>query len=443
MDLRLDYGRDGIPLAIPDEVNTILVEPSKGTALADPGFTIAAALAKPIATPPLLNLAHGRRNAVVVISDKTRPVPNHLTLPPLLATLEAAGIRRDRIEILVATGLHRPNDRGELIAMTGHEIVNQYRIRNHVAHDTAEHVHLGTTSRGTEIEIDRGFVEADLRIVTGLIEPHLMAGFSGGRKAVAPGLAGIATMHSAHGAAMLEGNIGPGIIDANPFHEDLIEIVRKVGVDFLLDVTIDRKRDLTAVFAGNIEAAHAVGMTEVERLVRVDLDEAVDIVVTSAGGYPLDATFYQSIKGLAAALNIVRRGGTIILATELSEGIGSPSFQEILASIAHPEEFMRRISTPGFFRIDQWMAQHLCQVLRKADVMVVSDSAVAAATHLVSPFLSLDTALAAARARHGRAASVAVIPQGPYALPTVRGRKLPLALAWQADGRFNGEIRYE
>jgi len=432
MDVRLDYGRSGLLVRVPDTLAVSLLEPHKGVPLDDPSAAIERALADPVVSAPLSDLARGRRNAAVVISDKTRPVPYGILLPPILRTLEAAGLRPDHIEILVATGLHRPNTRDELCEMTSPAIVDRYRIRNHVARNADEHVHLGRTLRGTEVWIDGGFVAADLKIVTGLIEPHLMAGYSGGRKAVVPGLAGVDTMRTVHGAAMLEADIGPGILAGNPFHEDLLDIVRRVGVDFMVDVAIDRARRITGVFAGDIEAAHAAGVRAVEREVRVDLDRAADIVVTSAAGYPLDATYYQSIKGLVAALNIVRRGGTIILAAALTEGVGSADFQELLRDAQGNEAFMARITQPGFFRIDQWMVQHLCQVLRKAQVTLVTDGLPRQAIPalLVEPAASVEDALGAAVARHGAGAHVAVVPQGPYVLGTVRGRKLAIGRAW-------------
>jgi nickel-dependent lactate racemase len=432
MHLRLDYGRSGLTIRVPDSVRLSLAEPSKGPVLGDPVGAVEAALRQPIGARPLAELARNRRNAVVVISDKTRPVPNGTVLPPILRTLEDAGIDREGIEILVATGLHRANTREELVEMTSAAIVAAYRIRNHVARHADEHVHLGRTSRGTEIWLDRGFLAADLKIVTGLIEPHLMAGYSGGRKGVAPGLAGVDTMRSAHGPAMLEDNIGPGIVDGNPFHEDLLEIVRLAHVDFLVDVSIDRARRLTGVFAGDIERAHAAGMDAVEREVRVDLDGPADVVITSAGGYPLDATFYQAIKGLTAALNVVRRGGVIILAAALSEGIGSADFQQLLRGMRGDVDFMARITSPGFFQIDQWMVQHLCQVLRKAEVVLVTDGLAPAALRglLATPAPSVEEALQQALLRQGSAAHVAVLPQGPYVLATVRGRKLALGRAW-------------
>jgi nickel-dependent lactate racemase len=435
MDIRLDYGRSGLTIALPDSPNVSVANPPKGDPLGDPTGAVEQALRQPIGAPPLLELVRGRRDAVVVISDKTRPVPNGIVLPPLLRTLEMAGIARQHIEILVATGLHRANTRAELIEMTSAEIVERYRLRNHVARAADEHVHLGRTARGTEIWIDRGFMGADLKIVTGLIEPHLMAGYSGGRKAVAPGLAGVETMRNAHGPAMLEDNVGPGITEGNPFHEDLMEIARLVRVDFMVDVTIDRARCLTGVFAGDIERAHAAGMQAVERAVRVDLPAAADIVITSAGGYPLDQTFYQSIKGLTGALNIVRRGGTIILAAALTEGIGSQEFEDLLRGAGGNDDFMARISAPGFFRIDQWMVQHLYQVLRKAAVVVVTDGLPPEVVRslLVSAAPSVGAALEQAMARYGSSARVAVLPQGPYVLATVGGRKLSLGRAWMAD----------
>ena len=435
MQVRLDYGRSGLAVTVPDGLDVSVVEPAKGVPLADPNAAVADALASPIGSPPLAEIARGRRDAVVVISDKTRPVPYGIVLPPLLATLEGAGLVRDRIEILVATGLHRANTSDELAAMTSPDIVARYRIRNHDARDASQHVHLGRTPAGTELWIDRGLVEADLRIVTGLIEPHLMAGFSGGRKAVAPGCAGVDTMRSLHGAAMLESALGPGIIEGNPFHEELLGIAGRVGVDFLCDVAINRSRQLTGVFAGDLERAHAAGVRVVEGHVRVDLERPADVVITSAAGFPLDETYYQSIKGMIAALNIVRRGGTIILAAAINEGIGSAEFRRLLAETRGNDDFMATITRPGFFTIDQWMVQHLCQVRRKAEVVLVSDGIgdTAAASLLVGHAPTVEEALARALPRYGARPHIAVLPQGPYVLATVRGRKLSLGRAWLDD----------
>lgn len=433
MKVTLDYGRSGLNVALPDDLDVTVVEPQKGAPLNAPEKAVDAALARPIGTGALADLARGKRSAAVVISDKTRPVPYRVVLPPLLRQIEAAGLRRDAIEIVVATGLHRGNTPAELEEMLGGDIVTSYRIRNHDARDAGAHRSLGRTTRGTDVWIDAAFLDAELKVLSGLIEPHLMAGYSGGRKAIAPGLAAVDTMRSLHGAAMLEGNIGPGIIDDNPFHADLLEIARMVRPDFLVDVAIDRQRRLTGVFAGELEAAHAAGVRFVEPHVLVSLDRPADIVVVSGGGYPLDSTLYQAIKGLTASLNVVRRGGTIILAANLSEGLGSAEFREMLAATRSADEFMERVTSAGYFRIDQWMMQHLCQVLRKAQVIVVTDqlSQEDRARLFLPTESSVDAALDVALARHGRNAHIAVVPQGPYVLTTVRGRRLALGTAWQ------------
>ena len=435
MRQRIDYGRDGLDVELPAGIDVELAEGPRPTPLADPLGAVRSALEAPIGSAPLREIARGKRDAVVVISDKTRPVPNGVLLPPILETLHSVGIPHERIEILVGTGLHRPNTGDELVEMTSREIVARYRIRNHVARDAAAHRHLDRTRRGTEIWVDTGYLDADLKIVTGLIEPHLMAGYSGGRKGVVPGLAGVEMMRTLHGPAMLEDHIGPGILEGNPFHEELVEIARRAGVDFLANVAIDRQRRLTGIFAGELEAAHLAGVAVVEEQVRIDVDRAADVVIASAGGYPLDATLYQAIKGLIASLNVVKRGGTIILAAEISEGIGSTEFQRLLADLTDNDGFMATITAPGFFTIDQWMAQHLCQVLRKADVVVVSEGLdLGGFPRLpIARAASVELAVESALERHGKRAHVLVLPEGPYAMATVRGRKLAIGRAWQEE----------
>jgi lactate racemase len=433
--VRLDHGRGGLEFEAPANADFEIVETPGAPALADPARDVAEALAAPVDVAPLAELARGRKSAVVVISDKTRPVPNGLLLPPVLETLEAAGIPRERIEILVATGLHRANTREELVEMTSGTIVGTWPIRCHDARNRDAHRHLGRTERGTDVWIDSGYLDAELKVVTGLVEPHLMAGYSGGRKGVVPGLAAVETMRSLHGPQILEDEIGPGRIDGNPFHEELVGIARRAGCDFLLNVTIDRERRLTGVFAGDLERAFLDAARVVESHVRVDVQRPADVVVTSAGGYPLDATFYQAIKGLVGALNVVRRGGVVILAAEISEGLGGTEFRHLVGELESPSRFMESITVGGRFSIDQWMLQHLCQVLRKASVVVVSRRLDPAELgHLpieIAP--TVESALGAAIARRSGRQRVVVLPEGPYVLATVRGRKLSLGRAWLDD----------
>jgi lactate racemase len=381
------------------------------------------ALTLPIGTPPLLEIAHGRKNAVVVISDITRPVPNPVILPPILRTLEAAGIEREKILILIATGMHRPNEGVELIELVGEEIAASYRVENHAGTDLASHVDLGVSEEGVPLLVDRRYLDADLRILTGLIEPHLMAGYSGGRKAVLPGVCSLETMKVMHGYKMIQDPLTVvGRLDDNPFHLTALKLARQVGVDFIVNVTLNENREISGVFAGDLDLAHRAGVSEMEAFVVEEVEDPVDIVVTSGGGYPLDLTFYQAIKGLVAAKNILKPGGTLILAAELGEGMGSVSFQELVDEMTNPEEFLESLKGPGYRQLDQWMLQDHCNVLIHAgDVLVFTDhlSEDWLSKALVCKIHSLDEGLKMAFESHGPMASVAVMPQGPYVIARV------------------------
>jgi nickel-dependent lactate racemase len=300
--------------------------------LADPAAALAGVLARPNGARPLAEIAQGRSDACVVICDITRPVPNRLILPPVLATLEAAGIPRAKITILIATGLHRPNEKDELVELVGADIAARYRVENHRGHQINDHTYLGTSPRGVPIWIDSRYVRADLKITTGLIEPHLMAGYSGGRKVVCPGLAAVETVRVWHGPAFLEHpNADCGILVGNPVHEENTWIARHAGCDFIVNAVIDAERRPLKFVAGDMEAAFLEGVDFVTDVVIDRLREPVDIVVTSSAGYPLDTTFYQAVKGLTGALPIVKQGGTIIMAAGLSEGVGSPELYRLFA----------------------------------------------------------------------------------------------------------------
>jgi nickel-dependent lactate racemase len=428
MRAALAYGRGELAVEIPGSAETVVLEKRPVAPLADPEAALRAGLAAPIAAPPLRELARGRRDAVIVVSDRTRPVPNALLLPPLLDALREGGLPAEAVTLLVATGLHRPCTPAELDRVLGAELARSLRVVQHDARDGAAHVDLGRTTGGLPIRIDRRFVESDLRIVTGLVEPHLMAGYSGGRKAVCPGLAAVETVRVAHGATMLEGRIGPGLVEGNPLHAELLEVVRRVGVHFCVNVALDRERRIAAVHCGDVVRSHerAIDFVEAESLVA--LDEPADLVVTSGGGDPLDATFYQAIKGISTASAIVRPGGAILLCASLSEGVGSDSFAALLRETPSAEDFERRLADPDRFAIDQWMVQHLCQARRRARVLLYTDGLplAAAAELLVEAVASPEAGIARGLAGAPARPRVAVLPQGPYVLATVRGEKRPL-----------------
>jgi nickel-dependent lactate racemase len=381
-------------------------------------------LARPTGCLPLAELARGRKSACILICDITRPVPNSLLLTPILETIETAGIPRDKILILIATGLHRPNEGAELVELVGSEIAGKYRIENHHGKVLAEHTYLGTTPKGVPAWIDTRYVTADLKITTGLIEPHLMAGYSGGRKLVCPGIAALETVKIWHGPDFLEHpKADCGFLEGNPVHEENTRIARMAGCDFIVNVTIDAARRITSLVAGDMEQAFLEGVKFIEHVVKAEAAQECDVVVTSSAGYPLDTTFYQAVKGLTGALPVVKQGGTIILAAGLSEGIGSPEFQRLFQENDSLQTFMRRILGKDYFVMDQWQLEELAKVCRKAKVKIVSDGLSPATLEslFVESAPSVEQAVAESLAEYGPTARIAVIPKGPYVLPVVAG----------------------
>jgi nickel-dependent lactate racemase len=419
MRFHLEYGRTGLDIELPGERVVRTLAYKDASPLADPQAILAERLAQPTGSPPLAELARGRRTACILICDITRPVPNELILTPLLATLEAAGIARERITILVATGLHRPNEGEELVELVGRRIYENYRIENHHGKELAEHVYLGDSPRGVPIWLDRRYVEADLKIAVGLIEPHLMAGFSGGRKLICPGIAALETVKVWHGPDFLEHpNADCGILEGNPVHEENTWIGRRAGCDFIVNVVIDAQRRPLCFVAGDMVAAFEEGVAFVRRVVTDTVAEPVDVVVTCSAGYPLDTTFYQSVKGMTGALPIVKQGGTIILAASLSEGVGSPEFEQLFAEHPNLDVFVERILGKKYFKMDQWQLEELAKVRRKAKVKMVSDGLPAATLDrlFVESAPSVEAAVADSLAEYGAGATLAVIPKGPYVL---------------------------
>jgi nickel-dependent lactate racemase len=422
MRVKFEYGRQGLYAELPDQRIVRTLSYKDAAPLADPAAALREVLARPTGTPPLGEIAKGKKDACIVICDITRPVPNELILRPVLETLEAAGIPREKITILVATGLHRPNEGAELVEMVGQHIVDRYRIDNHHGQELAEHTYLGQSPRGVPIWIDSRYVNADLKITTGLIEPHLMAGFSGGRKLICPGIAALETVKVWHGPDFLEHpKADCGILDGNPVHEENTWIGRHTGCDFIVNVVIDSQRRPLKWVAGDMVAAFEEGVRFVRGVVRDTVAEPVDIVVTSCAGYPLDTTFYQAVKGLTGALPIVKQGGTIILCASLSEGIGSPQFQQLFAENASLEVFVERILGKDYFVMDQWQLEELAKVRRKAKVKVVSDGLAPDTLNrlFVEAAPTVEAAVAASLAEYGPAAKIAVIPKGPYVLAQV------------------------
>jgi lactate racemase len=422
MRVGLEYGRTGLEVELPDRNVVKCLEYKPAEPLANPAEAVQRSLAQPTGTPPLAELARGRKDACVVICDITRPVPNQVLLGPILSTLEESGIGREKITILVATGLHRPNLGDELVEMVGPEIAESYRIENHHGQEQSEHTYLGESPRGVPIWIDTRYVEADLKITTGLIEPHFMAGFSGGRKLICPGLVALDTVKVWHSPRFLEhANSRAGVLEDNPVHEENTWIAQRAGCDFIVNTIIDDRRRILSVVAGHMQEAFEEGVRFVRGLVTDTVPEPVDVVVISSAGYPLDTTFYQTVKGMVAALDIVKPGGTIILAAGMAAGIGSQEFQSLYEDNASPPAFMERILNTDYFVTDQWQLEEQAKVLRKARVKVVTDGLDAETLRrlFVEPAKSVEAAVADCLKEYGPDATIAVIPKGPYVIAQV------------------------
>ena len=418
MQVKLAFGKTGLEAGLPDGFRYRFLEARSATPLADWQGALEAALDRPIGSAPLAELARGKHSAAISVCDITRPAPNRKTLPPVLRRLEAAGIPRDGITILIATGLHRAATDTEIREICGEEIAGAYRVENHDARVLSSHTHLGSTASGTPVYIDSRFIAADLRITLGFIEPHLMLGFSGGRKLVAPGLAAQETIKVLHSPKyMRDARAVEGSIEGNPLHRELLEIARMARHDFLLDVALARDRSIAGVFAGHPEKAHRSGVEFVSQVMLETLEEPVDAVITTSAGYPLDLTFYQSIKGVTAAAHIVKPGGRILLVAECQEGAGAPEFRRMLQENASDVEFLKKIAT-GPVTVDQWQLEKLARVTTEQQLLCYVPGLPAEyhANLWGRSFGSLESSIAALVDGLKPGAAIAVIPEGPYVL---------------------------
>jgi nickel-dependent lactate racemase len=422
--MRLDFafGKTGLALELPDQFRYQILEARSASAIPDAHIAIEDAILRPAFGEPLGSLARGKHSAAISICDITRPAPNKLVLPPVLKTLEAAGIPRANITLLIATGLHRPATEAEILEIAGSDIASSYLIVNHGARALAEHSDLGTTRSGTPVYIDRRFIEADLHITLGFIEPHLMLGFSGGRKLIAPGLAAQETIKVLHGPAfMRDPRAVEGSVEDNPLHRELLEISGMARHDFLIDVALTRKREIAGVFAGEPVAAHAAGMQFVSRVMLEQLDEPVDAVITSCAGYPLDLTFYQAIKGITAAQHIVKPGGSILLLAECAEGPGAPEFREMLKKTSSSREFLDVLAKSPVV-IDQWQLEKLALVAQKARILFFTPGLPAEYHPWLwgTAYASAQDSVAGLISGLNPGARIALMPEGPYVLAKAR-----------------------
>jgi len=343
-------------------------------------------------------------------------------LPPLLAEVESAGVPTQNIVLINATGMHRPNTPQELEGMLGRDIVRHYRIVNHQAE--VRGVYLGRSSFGSEVWVNAEYMAADFRILTGFIEPHVFAGFSGGPKAVLPGIVGAETIMHNHNAQMVgHPKATWGIIEGNPVHQEMREVASLTSPAFILNVSLNKHRQITGVFAGEMNAAHAAGVDFVRRTAMRPVPHLYDIVVSTNCGYPLDINLYQAVKGMCAAAEVIRPGGSIVLAAQCAEGVGQTHFGAMLKMRPSPQELLEMIAQPGFCMADQWGVQLQAKVLLKSRVYLHSatlDGEEARSLHL-EPCRDVSETLAELVARHpGGQPSICVLPEGFATIPYVR-----------------------
>jgi nickel-dependent lactate racemase len=423
MQTRLAYGRNGLTITLPERVDVL--EPRFLPGVPDERAALLEALRAPIGSPPLANLVKPGDKVVVVHTDITRATPNQRILPVLLDELEMAGVARRDITLLNGLGTHRRQTEAELRLMLGDRIVEGYRCLQHDFNNDANLVSLDKTSFGHPVRVNRFYLEADVRILTGFIEPHFFAGFSGGPKAVLPSLAGAESVFTNHGLRMISHPKATwGILEGNPIWEEMREVALRTHPTFLLNVSLNSRRAITGIFSGDMLSAHAKGCAFVKENAMRPVNQAYDIVITTNSGYPLDQNLYQSVKGMSAANQIVRSGGSMIIATACEDGLPDYGrYAALLAEAGSPQGIIDMISRPGFSSHDQWQVQTQAQIQLHADVYVYSDglSDRQIEDALFIPCRNIEQTISNLQAKYGSLARICVIPEGPQTIPYLRG----------------------
>ena len=435
MHIKLRCGARHLRIAVPDAAT--IYESDYPPPADDPAGAVMGAARSPLEAPPLKEALQDRRAGpvVVVVSDITRPVPYPAFLGDLLAEVEEAGVARDDILILIATGMHRACPPAEQREMLG-DAADIYRVLNHDARDEDLLMDLPARSHGgSPVRLNRHYIEAGFRLITGLVEPHFMAGFSGGRKAVCPGLTSLETIQQFHGFDFLDHpRARNGTLQGNPLHEEALSVARAAPADFSVNVVLDQNRRLVRAFAGEMEAAHEAACRFVSGCACPRVEQPADVVVTSSGGYPLDATFYQCVKGFVSCLPAVREGGGIVAFGGCSEGIGSAEYERTMVEYSGRwRRFIEDIRDGGRFVRDQWQYQMHVKALERVgqdglhfvtDGLSASElSRLSVNPHAVQPAEVEDTVQELVDRLVGSGASLAAFPEGPYCAP----------VAWETD----------
>jgi nickel-dependent lactate racemase len=424
--VRLAYGRTGLTVELPAAPTTV-IEPPYAPAHPDPAAEVRRALRQPVAGPPLRDrlLATGAgQNTTVAISvcDGTRAQPRTIMVPTLLAEI-ADLVDLANVTILIATGTHRGNSRAEIVEMLGEDVVGSVRVVNHDARDPSSLVYRGQVGHAVPVWLDRRWVEADIKITTGFVEPHFFAGFSGGPKMIAPGLAGLETVLVLHDAARIgHANATWGVTEGNPVHDDIRAIAAATGCTYSVDVVMNRQQQIVQAFGGDLLGMHAAACDRARQLAMVAVDQPFDVVVATNSGYPLDQNLYQAVKGMSAASTVTRPGGRIIAVAECSDGFPAHgSYLEVLRSADSPAALLDQIAARTQTVPDQWQVQIQARVQAHARVGVycaglsADELAVAHLDAVTDIAAEVRSALRAA----GPGARCCVLPDGPQTIPYI------------------------
>lgn len=420
--VRLAYGKDRIPLKVEKDWNVTVIEPKFVKGASDPGQMITKALNNPIGIEPLHKIIRHGDKVAIIFNDITRPTPNKLIIETLLKELRS--VPSSDIALFNAVGTHRFNTKAELRKLIGNYLMRNFKVIQNSAFEMNTLQHVGISSFGNEILINKDLMACNVKILTGFIEPHFFAGFSGGGKAIMPGMAGINTILKNHNSVNIKNkNSSWGITFNNPIWEEVQEVAVMCNASFLINVTLNRDKEITGVFAGNIKKAHLAGIEYVRQTAMVQVSSFFDIVITTNSGFPLDQNLYQTVKGISAAARIVKPGGIIIAAAECQDGIPDHGlFSKLMQESANPTSLLDRICSSDFSRQDQWQAQILAMIQIKAEIFVYSDnlSDEQLRKMKIKKCYNIHELVETFRMKHGNNISICILPEGPQTIPYIK-----------------------
>ena len=422
MKINLAYGKRGLEWNVPDGYHVDIIEPQWVEGLKDQTGAITEALRSPIDSKPLKDLVSKDTKIGIIFSDITRATPYHIILPVLLKELDHADPKN--IILFCATGTHRPAPPGELETILGKEIASKYRIIQNDTNDKSQFMLAGNTSSGNEIYLNAELAACDLKILTGFIEPHFFMGFSGGGKAVMPGMAYLDTIRYNHSISMLENeNARWGITSGNPLWEDVNEAAELLSGLFLLNITLNKRREISGVYAGDLRSAHKEGCIFAKETAMAAVEEPYDLVITSNSGYPLDLNIYQSVKGMSAAMQVVKKGGDILIAAECWDGIpDNTDFARMLAAVDSIDELYDYVKKNEKDFQDTWQIFYEVLIQRWANVSLYTDKLDDETVRkaLFSPVPDPEALIREILERHGQDARICVLPEGPLTIPYIK-----------------------